>query len=315
MMKAWLYSDNTINDPKKQILDPIGTMCVLIEILFRPYGTKFGINNHTINVDLPTETWNILDMRNMQSYNRYMNNDSRENISKIGIAIVRLLEWYIIPTKTQYDKINKLDKLEKTDKIDKIEKKIKYEENEVERTRSGEDIRELWKCLDNLTNYLCLSLEKLIITYGDGNVIWAIQCYINLIREAKSGSYSREKIPKIFFNFFNDKNDKEESKKDVSDNIILDNNIINYNRIKSLWSLKSIKEIHDLYYKAYKTQNEKDMKEEKEKEKEEMVVSRESNLSKLEKERLIEGYLSAIKIFLDIGKKNFIELIAISTSY
>jgi hypothetical protein len=298
-MKAWLYNDNN-NDPKKQILDPIGTMCVLIEILFRPLGTKFGINNHSVNIDLPTEHW--MDVRNIQSYNRYINNDSRENISKIGVAIIRLLEWYIIPTKKQYNQIKRANKTEK----------IIYKEEE----KMGEegDIVELWECLDNLTEYLILALERLVITYGEGNVIWALQCYINLIKEGKKDNYNRNNIPKVFVGIITDEKEKNDGK-DISDNIILDNNIINYGKIKSLWSLKSIKEIHDLYYKAYKTLNTIKTEKREERETREMVVSRESNLSKIEKDRLIEGYLSAIKIFIDIGKKNFIELIAISTSY
>ena len=52
MKKTWHmtegYIKNLFHDPKKQLLDPLCALTSIIELLFRPIGTKFGIYNHSI---------------------------------------------------------------------------------------------------------------------------------------------------------------------------------------------------------------------------------------------------------------------------
>ena len=84
-----IIEDNFYNkfvyDSKKQLLDPLCSMCRIIELYFRPIGSKFGINDHSITIDMPTENNNNwYNITNYQSYQRYWNADSRENISKLG---------------------------------------------------------------------------------------------------------------------------------------------------------------------------------------------------------------------------------------
>ena len=54
-----LIDDNLYNtfiyDSKKQLLDPLSTMAKIIELYFRPIGTKFGINEHSITIDMPSD--------------------------------------------------------------------------------------------------------------------------------------------------------------------------------------------------------------------------------------------------------------------
>ena len=315
---------NFIYDPKKQLLDPLCTVTALIEIQFRPVGTKFGINNHSITIDLPSESVTWYNLNNFQSYQRFWYCDSRENASKLGIVVQRLIEWYIIPT---YELINNKCKINKKN----LESSIQINSSDMT------EILELWNCLDELTNYFCISLEKLMETYREGNVIWCLQNYINLINDSKNGSFNPNKIPKI-----------------VREN---DDNCIDFEKIKQLWSLKTIKEITELYRKCYQTWNEKKIinDKEKEKEKDDKIKSSNSSInpskekkelkkvkeeeeevvsipssnqeknninnivlfntiqSDIEKEKKIEGYLSAIKIFVDLVNDNFRELIVKST--
>lgn len=319
---------NLIYDKKKQLLDPLCTISTMIELLFKPIGTKFGINNHSITIDLPSENVYWYNLNNYQSYQRLWYSDSRENVSKLGIVIIRLIEWYIVPT---YELLNNKCKINKKN----LENSIQVNSSDIS------EIHELWNCLDELTNYFCLSLEKLIETYRDGNVIWSLQNYINLINDSKIGQYNKSKIPKI---------------------IIEDNeNCIDFEKIKQLWSLKTLKEINELYKKCFFTlkeiketketksilnddtlefkckNTEKYNKKEFRKLKEEVIIN-ESNeetflsinkdlnnnkinnivllsteQSDFDKEKKIEGYISAIRIFVDLVNNNFRDLIVKST--
>ena len=178
-----LIDDNLYNtfiyDSKKQLLDPLSTMTKIIELLFRPVGTKFGINDHSITIDMPSDNnpkyW--YNIKNYQSYHRYWYADSRENISKLGIVVVRLIEWYIMPT---YELVKNNKKINTKN----LEASIQFNSFDVD------EVLILWKCLDELTNYFCLALEKLIETYIEGNVVWALQNYINLIIDSKKGKSS-----------------------------------------------------------------------------------------------------------------------------
>jgi len=269
-----------MNDPKKQLLDPFGTMITLIELAFRPLGTKFGINNHCVEIHLPTITnnnnsllSNILDINNNQSYQRFWNADSRENISKIGYTIIRIIEWYVMPT---YQIINNKDG------------------KETNKELSKKEINELWFCIKNLVNYLCIGLNKLIETYNEGNVIWTIQNYCNLLKDSIEGNYTREKIPAII--------------------IVNLDGFIDYGKIKSLWTLQSIKEIHDLYYKCFQIYNEEINEETKNIDTDNIIVPKNDILSASEKNKKIENYISAIKILLELKVNNFRILLNKSTS-
>jgi hypothetical protein len=215
------YYDKFGYDSKKQLLDPLCSMCRIIELYFRPIGSKFGINDHCITIDMPTENNNNwYNITNYQSYQRYWNADSRENIAKLGIVIVRLIEWYIIPT-------FELAKNKKKINTKNLEASIQFNSSDAD------EITILWRCLDDLTDYFCFALEKLIETYNEGNAVWTLQCYINILKNSKKGIYSSSHVPIT----------------------VIKNNIhfIDYEKIKSLWSLEIIKEIHDLYKKCYIT--------------------------------------------------------------
>jgi hypothetical protein len=302
------YIKNLFHDPKKQLLDPLCTLTSIIELLFRPIGTKFGIYNHSIIMNVISEQ-QVSSWQNIQSYKRYWYNDSRENVSKLGIVVKRLIEWYIMPTwdlvNNKFDTVNnKFDTVNNKPRISIGGKKNLESSIQINSTDMTE-IMQLWKCLNELTLYFCLALETLIETYKDGNVIWTIQNFINLINDSKKGCYDENKIPKII--------------------IAEDENIINFDKIKSLWTLKSLCEINELYGKCYNimkdvngcrggsdglivniVKNDMDYNDSLDDNDDDYVN---------EKKKQIENYLSAIKIFINSKNDSFRDLIIKSTSF
>ena len=303
MKKTWHitegYIKNLFHDPKKQLLDPLCTLTSIIELLFRPIGTKFGIYNHSIIMNVISEQ-QVSSWQNIQSYKRYWYNDSRENVSKLGIVVKRLIEWYIMPTWELVN--NKFDTVNNKPRISIGGKKNLESSIQINSTDMTE-IMQLWKCLNELTSYFCLALETLIETYKDGNVIWTIQNFINLINDSKKGCYDENKIPKII--------------------IAEDENIINFDKIKSLWTLKSLCEINELYGKCYNIM--KDVNGCRG-ESDGLIVNIVKNDMDYndslddddyvnEKKKQIENYLSAIKIFINSKNDSFRDLIIKSTSF
>ena len=294
-----IIEDNFYNkfvyDSKKQLLDPLCSMCRIIELYFRPIGSKFGINDHCITIDMPTENNNNwYNITNYQSYQRYWNADSRENISKLGIVIIRLIEWYIIPT-------FELAKNKKKINTKNLEASIQFNSSDAD------EITILWRCLDDLTDYFCFALEKLIETYHEGNAVWTLQCYINILKNSKRGIYSSSHVPIT----------------------VIKNNIhfIDYEKIKSLWSLEIIKEIHDLYKKCYITwitpnkeeniqivnQNNDSKGDSSEMNSIHKILIIDDKLSSSEKEKRVESYITAINVFIDRINNDFKDLIIKST--
>ena len=151
------------------------------------------------------------------------------------------------------------------------------------------------------------SIETLIETYKDGNVIWTIQNFINLINDSKKGCYDVSKIPKII--------------------IAEDENIINFDKIKSLWTLKSLCEINELYSKCNNIMKDINNGGDNGGAGNGLIVnivkndlgynddSDNDDYHINDKQKQIENYLSAIKIFINSKNDSFRELIIKSTSF
>jgi hypothetical protein len=158
----------TIN--KRQLLDPLGSICHIVSLTFRPLNTKIGINNHAIVIQ---------QSNSLQWLDRYWNGDNRENISLLYNIIVRVIEWYILPLSGKYD----------TDLNNEFS-------NEEER-------KKFWFYLEKMCNYLCIAFDRLQHTYYNGpiptNVVTTIQYYINLINDSINGNYSYNKLPKCIY--------------------------------------------------------------------------------------------------------------------
>lgn len=158
----------TIN--KRQLLDPLGSICHIVSLTFSPLNTKIGINNHAIVIQ---------QSNSLQWLDRYWNGDNRENISLLYNIIIRVIEWYILPLSGKYD----------TDMSKEFS-------NEEER-------KKFWFYLEKMCNYLCIAFDKLQHTYYNGpiptNVVTTIQYYINLINDSIIGNYSHNKLPKCIY--------------------------------------------------------------------------------------------------------------------
>jgi hypothetical protein len=122
-----------------------------------------------------------------------------------------------------------------------------------------------------------------------------------MINDSKKGCYDVNKIPKII--------------------IAEDENIINFDKIKSLWTLKSLCEIKELYNKCYvimkdiNTNNNTNIGGG-------LIVNIVNNdlgysdeNDENEKKKQIENYLSAIKIFINAKNDSFRDLLIKSTSF
>ena len=159
---------------KKQLLDPIGTMCHIVSLAFKPLNTKIGINNHAVIIQ---------ESNYFQFIDRYWNGDNRENISLLYNIVIRIIEWYIVPLS------------------DKYKNKIEFEIDPTGFDNLTEDDKLLfWKCLEKMIAFCCMAFEKLQYTYYSGpiptNVVLATQFFINTLRDSLSGTYSRKNLPR-----------------------------------------------------------------------------------------------------------------------
>jgi hypothetical protein len=158
---------------KKQLLDPIGSLCRLIALSFKPLNTKIGISDHAIIIQ---------ESNYFQWLDRYLNGDNRENISLLYHIVIRVIDWYILPLSDKY--------------VDEAKKELisKLTKEELE------DRKMFWGCLEKMCRFLCKAFEKLQTTYYTGpiptNVVTTIQFYINILNDSLDGTFTSERIPK-----------------------------------------------------------------------------------------------------------------------
>lgn len=90
---------------KKQLIDPIGTMCKLVSLIFCTKYTKISIQDHVLTLQAPSGYQFML---------RMYNGDGRENISELYYVIIRLIKWYIVPKYELLGKTNILTPIKPT---------------------------------------------------------------------------------------------------------------------------------------------------------------------------------------------------------
>jgi hypothetical protein len=238
------------NNTKKQLLDPLGSMCHIVSLAFKPVGAKMGINNHAIVIN---------EYNYLQWLDRYWNGDTRENIGLLFNIIIRIIEWYVIPLSKKYNN-----------------KTVKFETIQIE-TLSDDEKTLMWSCLEKMCNFMCMAFDRLQRTYFNENVptnvILATQFFINIIKDSLNGHYSRDKLPKCFF--------------DIDTKTFLD-----YNKIKSLWNADRLQKICDLYEKCMKVYNSS------EKTKDEQIISYMTAI-----DRLINIYDNEFRELLNLGNE------------
>lgn len=132
--------------------------------------------------------------------------------------------------------------------------------------------------LRTLVKYACMSFEKLQKTYHSGNTVLALQFYINLLKDAIDGDTNLyEKLPKI------------------SNLIINDNDsLIDFEKLRNLWDIRKLTRICKIYESCFE-------------------VFVDTNISEIERDSLIDGFLKSINSFLEITDNEFQNLITNST--
>jgi hypothetical protein len=194
---------------KRQLLDPLGTLSHIVALAFKPLNTKIGISNHAVCIQ---------DTYYLQWFDRFWNNDNRENISLLYSIVIRVIEWYVIPLSGKYkdcENKNAFDYL------------------------TSEDRELFWSCLEKMILFACMAFDKLQYTYHNGpvptNVILATQFFINTLKDSLKGTYTKDILPRCLI--------EGENK-----------TFLDYDKIKLLWNGQKINKIISLYEKCFDTQ-------------------------------------------------------------
>ena len=234
---------------KKQLLDPLGTLCKLAALNFSELHTKISIHDHVLTLHKPD---------NYQSVIRLLNGDSKENVSELFYAIMRVVKWYLsdtVPIKQiesnvqapknnqygsdseEYDVFNNSSPSASPINSPPINNNpilTNTEEKWVAIAKSQE--------IRRIVMYACDALRKLQETYEYGNVILAVQFYINILEEAVEGRFSDRKLPKYII-----QKEHEYS------------NLLDYDKLKNFWDFKKLKMICELYDTCFSVYQDNEM--------------------------------------------------------
>lgn len=153
---------------KKQPIDPICALCRIVSLNFKDIHTKIGINGHAINIQEPCSSQSIM---------RLYYGDNREDVFELFYLITHLIAWFLVPSYPRGDK----DTINNSDMVVVPPKKQLDEKFVAE--------------LKKMIGYMCVGLTRLQDTYKYGNVVLALQYYINLMRDGLAGTFSLERLP------------------------------------------------------------------------------------------------------------------------
>lgn len=265
----------------KQLLDPIGTMCKLISLNFTKINAKLSIQNHILDIHQPNT---------YQSVVRLYTGDSKENISELYLVIIRIIKWYLITEYSDHSStVTPLSRspntntcLLKSSIFEKISKDStdssngSFDSNYSSNSNSS-NCYDIANCeqFKKMVKYLCSSLNKLQHTYRTGNVVLALQFYINILTDGlRNIDVPPSNLPDCF---------------------IEEENLLDYAKIKNLWDVKKITRICELYDCCFKVYNDSDISDEM-------------------KTELIKGYLRSVDAILAITDKEFQKLIKLSNA-
>jgi hypothetical protein len=210
---------------KKQLLDPLGSLCKLVALNFSGVHTKISIQNHVLTLQRPN---------NYQFLIRFYNGDGRENVSELYYVIIRILKWYILPTVLPEIAPNSYDEYDSEDDNNNINIQSSSETHSYDSTNASEiSNSEVFK---KMIRYLCSGFRKLQETYEFGNVVLSLQFYINLLEDGIAGRFDNNKLPKYIL-----EKDKEYE------------NLLDYNKLKNLWDVKKLERICSLYDQCFQT--------------------------------------------------------------
>jgi len=217
-------------ESKEKFLDIISTGCRLILLHFNPPNTKIRIINHTLQIADDTYTERYL-------YRPYYG-DSRNDIRVLFPVIIRFIELYLIEkSPTRIDDSDAEIQVESN-----ILGKIVFESEISEEEKARDKVKiECHKALIKFARFMQLGIKKLSATYGYDNASFTLQLFSNYLQAGIDGTFSRDMIPQHLLP-------------------VLDDNLLDVEKIKHLWSDENIIEVTTLFDKCIFTYNEKDNK-------------------------------------------------------
>lgn len=301
---------------KKQLLDPLGSLCKCISLIFHNTNTKISIQEHILTLQ---------EHSNTQFLIRFCQGDGKENISELYYVITRIIQWYIIPhnnlknkkisnnfnysnvnssfikeeeqvsiEKTAFSERNNYEEVNEDSDSDnetsgnsstfshngtKSEKNdsnvILSNHNDYLSSSNADEIINSDIIVD-LVKYICRAFEKLQETYQSGNVVFALQYFIIILRSALNGTFSDDMLPNNIL-----KQEKEYQ------------TLLDYDKIRNLWDFEKLNRIKILYDQCI-----------------ELHDNNYDGKSDKTKKTLIKSYLDAIYSILDDNDKEFQILIS-----
>jgi hypothetical protein len=275
-----------------ELLDPLCTMVKLIQLNFHN-NTKLSIHDHIVSLHPQSQYLCIT---------RYINGDSRNNISNLYYVIIRLIKWFIVESSENIisknednhtdeiieseedtkhdDKNTKSGSLKSTDSGNFLEKYIKKKDTNPFINKYGYTNQQIISNNDKfrkLVIFFVKALENLQHTYKEGLVVLSLQFYINCLNAALNGTFDEQLLPKTL--------DDEEYGV---------NNLLDYNKIKNFWDVKDIEYIYGLYDECFTIQ---------------------SDTSHMPESKItyINGKIKNVDSILEMNEKKFISLIKNNT--
>lgn len=91
---------------------------------------------------------------------------------------------------------------------------------------------EYLECITELMNYLIDGLKIIQQTYKYGNSVMTLQYFINILKSSLNNELTDEELPSCIIESFNDQ---------------INNNLLDYDKIKSIWSYEEIKNIKNYF--------------------------------------------------------------------
>lgn len=305
---------------KKQLLDPIGTVCRLIGLYFNPKDTKIGIASHVVELQIPYDR---------QWLERTWKKDNRNNIAALFQVYVRLCEWYIHPLylQTHGIKIDNIHITSSTTPTHKVNTQCgtvfltSGSTNLEELRNSGQDNAYIAEdnCSASSSNHGSttasidedndsnaeIKKENGMLDDKDIKEYWECMkklCkYLCMALNKLQYTYLADCDNTViaiqyYINLLNDavEGRYEQNKLPVCLREGSDKNLLDYEKLKKLWNFKKVKEVCDEYTKCFDAM--------------EMSAEaiRESDEDPKEK---IAGYLLSVDRLLTISDKKFKKLI------
>ncbi len=105
--------------------------------------------------------------------------------------IIHLLAWFLVPTHQKYCPENNTLPTDGSSP-DAMNSENLVTINPQKKQNDEKFIEELKKMIE----YMCIGLSRLQDTYKTGNVVLALQYYINLMHDGLDGNFSLDRLPK-----------------------------------------------------------------------------------------------------------------------